>query len=577
LKKILSKELRWALSFLRPYTWGLFGIFILTFGQNYAFALLPRVSTNFLFELISPERIHLIYRYLGMAVGIVVLKALLEFVNNFSKEIIINSTIKKIRDKYFTHLIALDIDFFTQNQTGNLIAIGINDVEEVKIWFYQQLIVFISGVMMLIIILVKLFIINWQLTLISLGVMPLLYWIIRIIGGKIRYVGRKLRKNLAGLSVNLHETLTGIEVVKASAAEEYENDKFQENTERYKKSHIKLSKLQNLLGPLDEMIIYLFAMGLLGIGSYFIIGGTWDIKGLTEYLMLLGIMSAPLIRIPNFIVKFKLVTASVERINYVLSTKPGIKEVENPLSRKVEGTIEFYKVWFSYNSSDDVLQDISLRVEKGEIIALVGPSGAGKTTIANLIPRFYDSSRGTILIDDINIREYNLKSLRSQIGIVSQSVILFNTTILENIKYAKREATEEEVIWAAKKAYAYDFIMELPNQFETNIGEKGVKLSGGQKQRIAIARTILMNPQILILDEATSALDSESERYIQLAINNLMEGRTSITIAHRLSTISHATKIFVIDKGRIIEVGTHEELLETCDLYKKIYNLQYFR
>jgi ABC-type multidrug transport system fused ATPase/permease subunit len=224
-----------------------------------------------------------------------------------------------------------------------------------------------------------------------------------------------------------------------------------------------------------------------------------------------------------------------------------------------------------------VLNGISFKAKKGEVIALVGPSGGGKTTIINLIPRFYDCDEGEILIDDINVKNYDIKSLRRQIGIVSQNVILFNTSIYENIRYSNRDATEEEIITAAKKSYAFDFIMDLPNKFETRVGEKGVKLSGGQKQRISIARTVLMNPQLLILDEATSSLDSESEHYIQLAINNLMEGRTSITVAHRLSTISHATKILVIDRGNIVDTGSHEELLKRCKLYSRIYNLQYFR
>jgi subfamily B ATP-binding cassette protein MsbA len=241
------------------------------------------------------------------------------------------------------------------------------------------------------------------------------------------------------------------------------------------------------------------------------------------------------------------------------------------------GKLEFRNVNFSYDQENDVLKHVSFIIEKGDILAFVGPSGAGKTTIANLIPRFYDCNSGKVLIDDIDIRNYSLSSLRSQIGFVSQNVILFNTSIYENIRYSMREAKAEEIIEAAKQAYAYDFIKELPQQFDTIVGEKGVRLSGGQKQRISIARTILINPHILILDEATSALDSESEYYIKLAINNLMEGRTSVLIAHRLSTISHATKILVIDKGEIIDNGSHDELLNRCDLYKRVYELQYFR
>ena len=430
---------------------------------------------------------------------------------------------------------------------------------------------------MLAIILVRLFLLNWELTLISFGVMPLLYWVTKVIGNKMRSVSRRVRESLSDLSTNLHETLTGIEVVKSFAQEEHEIGVFKQNTKKYKRTFIRLSQYSNLFGPLNEVIVFIFGMILVGLGAIFIVRGQWTVKLLTEYLMLLGIIAGPITNIPKFISEFKIVTAAIERLMYIFSITPRIKEPEKPLEKHIEGKVEFKNVLFSYIPSQRVLHDISFRAEKGKIVALVGPSGGGKTTIARLIPRFYDCESGAVYIDGVNVKEYSLSSLRSQIGIVSQNVILFNTTIAENIKYPKLDATQEEMISAAKMAYAYDFIMELPNQFETNVGEKGIKLSGGQKQRIAIARTVLMNPQILILDEATSSLDSESEYYIQLAISNLMEGRTTVTIAHRLSTITHAHKILVIEKGRIIDIGTHDDLIETCDLYKRIYDLQYFR
>ena len=576
-KQFISDNLKWALSYLKPYTWGLLGVFILTFGQNYSFALLPSVSTKFLFELITPEKIHLLYKYFGIAVALIFSRAVFNFLKNYSMKVITHSAIKKIRDDFFSHLIRLDIDFFTENKTGNIIAIGINDIEKVRTSFYQGIINFSSHLMMLIIILIKLYILNWKLTLISFAVLPVLYWVVRVIGNKMRAVSRKLRENLGELSTNFHETLTGIEVVKAFAQEDIEVEKFKKNTARYRKTFLRLSQLTNLFSPLNEMIVYLFGMILVGIGSYFIIKGEWNVKGLTEYLMLLGIMTAPITKIPKFISNFKIVTASIERIRGILSTEPKIKEVKNPVVRKIEGKITFEDVWFYYRDGQYVLKGISFQAEKGDVVALVGPSGAGKSTIASLIPRFYDPVKGRVLIDDIDIKKYSLKCLRSQIGIVSQNVILFNTTIFENIRYARPDATREEVIEAAKKAYAYDFIMEYPNQFETNVGEKGIRLSGGQKQRISIARTILMNPQMLILDEATSSLDSESEYYIQLAIEELMKDRTSVIIAHRLSTITHATKILVIESGKLICSGSHDYLLENCEQYKKIYKLQYFR
>lgn len=576
-KPTINKDLKWALSYLKPYILPLTGIFILTFAQNYTFTLLPKVGTNFLFELLSPEKIQLLVKYLVLVLVIIFAKSFLSFFRGYSVKVVINTVMKKIRDRIFFHLLTLDLDFFAENKTGDIIAVTINDVTRVKAGFYLGIIRFLSQIMMVIIILVKLFLLNWRLTLISFGATPFIIWIIRVIGNKMRVVSRRVRKNVAELSINLHETVTGIEVVKAYAQEEYELDNFKKTTKRFKRNNLKLSLLRHFFSPLNEIIIYFFAMVIIAVGSYFIIKGSLKPKQLIEFMILMGIMSGPLMKIPSFITRFKVVTASIERILNFLETKPKIQEIENPIEKVLVGKIEFKNVWFSYNPSQTVLKDVSYVAERGEVVALVGPSGAGKTTIANLIPRFYEYEKGEILIDDTIIKNYGLKSLRSQIGIVSQNVILFNTSIFENIRYSMRDATEEEIISVTKQAYAYDFIMQFPDHFHTEVGEKGVKLSGGQKQRIAIARTFLMNPQILILDEATSSLDSESEYYIRLAIEELMKGRTSIIIAHRLSTISHAKKILVLNEGQIIDIGTHDELIKRCEMYNKIYKLQYFR
>jgi ATP-binding cassette, subfamily B, bacterial MsbA len=576
-KKIISPELLFVLSYLHPYMLGLAGVFVLTFGQSYSFALLPKFSTKFLFELISPEKIHLLYKYFFIILGIILAKAFLQFVKAYTMRAITQSAIKKIRDDFFSHLMTLDIDFFSKNETGNIITIGINDIENIKNHFYQDLIGFVSGWIMLAVVVARLFTLNWFMTLVSFGSLPVLYLALKSVGMKIRVTSRKLRSNLADLSVDLHETLTGIEVVKSFAQEEQEIREFKKNTKKYKRTFLRLAALTTFFNPLSETIVYLFVLILMAVGTSFILKGKWDTKGLMEYIMLLAMMNGPMNGIPKFISEFKMTTASIERFISILAIKPKIQEIPNPVSRKLNGSIAAKKIWFSYDLKNWVLKGISFSAYEGEVVALVGPSGAGKTTFVKLIPRFYDCTKGGLYIDGVDVRDYSLNTLRTQIGIVSQNVVLFNTSIYENIKYAKSDATEEEVVRAAKKAYAYDFIMEFPDRFETNVGERGVRLSGGQKQRIAIARTLLVNPQILILDEATSSLDSESERYIQLAVKNLMEGRTSIIIAHRLSTIVHATKILVMDKGKILDVGTHEDLLKRCPFYKKIYKLQYTR
>jgi ABC-type multidrug transport system fused ATPase/permease subunit len=576
-KKILNDQARWALSYLKPYTAALSGIFVLFFSQSYAFSMLPMASTNFLFELLTPEKINQIYKYFGLALGLLVMNSLLAFVGGYFKEVINNAAIKHIRDDIFSHLMKLDIKYFTEHKTGTIVSIGISDVEELKNLFFQGIISFFTNLSLLCIIIVRLLFLNWILTLVSFTMMPLLFFLVRIIGNKIRSVSREYRKNIGSLTTNIHETLSGIEVVKAFANEKMEIEEFDKKTKRYSDTSSKLARHQKFLEPFTELVIYFIMMLIIGVGSIFIIRGQWELKRLTEYMMLLGIMNMPVRSIPRIIANFKVAAASVDRIKSLLDVEPEIVESVNPVVREIDGVIDFKDVRFSYDSQNDVLHSVSFHADKGDIVALVGPSGAGKTTIANLIPRFYDCREGAVLIDGFNIKDYAIRSLRTQVGIVSQNISLFNTTIRENIMYAKREAAEQEILEAAKKAYAYDFIMELPKQFDTNVGERGVKLSGGQKQRISIARTILMNPDILILDEATSALDSESERYIQLAISELMEGRTSVIIAHRLSTISHATKIIVMDKGIVVDIGSHDELIVRCALYQKIYNLQYFR
>jgi ABC-type multidrug transport system fused ATPase/permease subunit len=576
-KKFLSDRLKWALSYLKPYTVALVGVLILTFIQNYAYAMLPMAGTSFLFELLTPEKINLIYRYFALAIGLLVAKALFAFLASYIAEVISNAALKNIRDDLFSHLLSLDLTFFSEQKTGNVVSIAISDVEEIKMYFYKGLTGFISSLFLLTIIIVRLFGLNWILTLVSLLILPTLYFIVKVIGNKIREISKEFRKNLGNISTNVHETLTGIEVVKAFANEDRETEGFKKNTDKYKHSYSRLVRYRTFLEPFTETVVLVIVMVLIGIGSIFIIRGEWEVKMLTEYLMLLGILNAPIRGIPRVISNFKVASASIDRIMNLLSIAPKVVEISNPVSKTLNGVINFKNVWFSYDGSNDVLKKISFNVHKGEIIALVGPSGAGKTTIANMIPRFYDCKEGEVSIDGINVKNYSLKSLRTQIGIVSQNISLFNTTIRENLSYAKPHASDDEVFEAAKRAYAYDFIVELPQGFETNVGERGVKLSGGQKQRISIARSILMSPEILILDEATSALDSESEHYIQLALNDLMEGRTSVIIAHRLSTINHATKILVIDKGEIVDIGTHEELMKRCQLYSKIYNLQYFR
>jgi len=575
--KLIDDKTIWALGYLRKYIIPLVGILLLGFAQSYAFANLPKVSTNFIFQLFTPERIHELTKFFLIALGIIVLKSTLSFVTNYSSTIIIQSAINNLRCNFFNHLINLPIHFFKKNKVGNFITLIINDTTNLKGGLYENILVFINKIVFTIIIIVKLSLLNYKLTLISLTILPLLYFVFKRITNKTREISKKLQQNTVDLSSNVYEIVNAIEIIKAFAREDYEKSRFKQISDNFKKTNLKLSKLKTLISPLNETVTYFFGILLIGIGGFFIVKGQWTVKGLTEYLMLLGLLASSISPIPSIISGFKVASASIERLFNIIQIKNDIKDPPNPVVKSIEGNIEFSHVYFSYKKGDPILKNINFTVNNGEIVALVGSSGVGKTTISNLIPRFYDVDSGEIKIDGINVKNYSLKCLRSQIGIVSQNVILFNDTIYNNIRYPKPDAKEEEIIESAKKAYAYDFIMNLPDKFNTIVEEKGSRLSGGEKQRISIARTILINPQILILDEATSSLDSESEYYIQLAINELMKGKTSIVIAHRLSTIKHANKIIVLDKGQIIDIGDHEYLIKHNEIYKKFYDLQYFR
>jgi len=574
--RLLDESTKWVLQFIKKYTWALIVIILLQFIQNYSFTLLPRVSTNFLFELFTPEKIHQIYKYFFLALLIIFIKGTLGYISAYSLSVVTENAVNNLRVKFFENLIYMPLNYFKKNRTGNFISMVIDDMSKIRVNLYEGIIRIISQIIFVIIIMVKLILLNYILTLISFAIIPALYLTLQIIGNKMRRTSRKLQQNVANISSNLHEIIGGIDVVKSFAKEDYEAKNFRLVSSKYKNTSLKLKVLQNLFKPLNEFIFYFFGFILIGIAGLFIIRGDWTVKQLSEYLMLLGIMFNPINNIPKTLASFKIVSASVDRVYGVIKEQNTIKEPPNPVIKEINGDISFKNVMFSYDD-EPVLKNITFDVKPGDVVAIVGSSGAGKTTIVNLIPRFYDTQSGKIEIDGIDVKDYSIKNLRMQIGIVSQNISLFNDTIYNNICYAKTEASEHEVIEATKKAHAYEFIMKLPKKFETIVGEKGARLSGGEKQRIAIARTVLINPHILILDEATSALDSESEYYVQQAINELMYGKTCIVIAHRLSTITHANKVLVIDDGEIKSVGTHEYLLKHNDIYKRLYELQYFR
>jgi subfamily B ATP-binding cassette protein MsbA len=414
--------------------------------------------------------------------------------------------------------------------------------------------------------------------LIAIIIIPLAGIAIIAIGKSIRRKSRRTQKKITHIMQILSETLSSIRIVKAFVNEKEEIRKFSVETTNYLNLHLKRARLDLIAAPITESFGVIIGVILLWYGGTEVILQKGLIpEDFIRFILILFSILGPIKQMGNVNIKIQAGAASAERIFTLLDTKPQVVEIKNPTNLgEFKDSLEYKNVCFEYQKGEEqVLDSVSFKINKGEVAALVGPSGSGKSTIADLIPRFYDVSSGEIIIDGNDLKNLSLSSLRGNMGIVTQEVILFNDTIKNNISYAQPEKSMDQIKDAAKAANALEFIENTPDGFETVVGERGVKLSGGQKQRIAIARALLKNPSILILDEATSALDTESEKKVQTAIESLMKDRTALVIAHRLSTVQKADKIIVIDKGKVVEIGSHETLFEKNGIYKRLYDLQF--
>ena len=486
--------------------------------------------------------------------------------------------VKDIRDKLYIHIQGLSLGYFHKEKTGSITSTIINDVEQLQSSLsiaFQKL--FVEPINILIFA-TLLFIISWKLALIAIVIIPLAGIAIIAIGKSIRRKSRRTQKKISHIMQILGETLSSIRIVKAFVNEKEEIKKFSMETANYLNLHLKRAKLDLIAAPITESFGVVIGVILLWYGGTEVILQKGLIpEDFIRFILILFSILGPIKQMSNVNIKIQAGAASAERIFKLLDTKPQIVEIKNPINMgKFKTSLEFKDVHFEYQEGGElVLDSIGFKINKGEVVALVGASGSGKSTIADLIPRFYDTTTGKITIDGNNIKNISLSSLRNNMGIVTQEVILFNDSIRNNISYAQGEKSDDLVKEAAKAANALEFIENTPNGFETVVGERGVKLSGGQKQRIAIARALLKNPSILILDEATSALDTESEKKVQTAIESLMKDRTALIIAHRLSTVQKADKIIVIENGKVAETGSHESLFKKNGIYKRLYDLQF--
>ena len=502
------------------------------------------------------------------------------YIKNYLLRIVELSLVRDIRNKLYAHIQSLSLGYFNRQKTGNITSIVINDVEHLQIALgatFQKLFVEPINVITFVSLL---FIISWKLALIALIIIPLAGIAVIGIGKSIRRKSRRTQKKVADIMQILSETLSSIRIVKAFANENNEVSKFSKESKNYFKLLLRRGRLDLLAGPITESFGVVIGVILLWYGgTEVLMQRGLNPEDFIRFILILFSILGPIKQMGNVNLRIQTGYASAERIFSLLDTPKDIIEHSNPVQLKsFNKHIEFKNLSFEYEESEGlVLSNINFKINKGEVVAIVGPSGAGKSTIADLIPRFYDPIDGEILIDQENIKKLSLASLRKNMGIVTQDVILFNDTIKNNIAYAQPKATMESIINACKAANALEFIKEIPEGFDAIIGERGVKLSGGQKQRIAIARALLKNPPILILDEATSSLDTESEKKVQTAIEALLKDRTALIIAHRLSTVQTANKIITIEKGRISEIGTHDELYSNDGLYRKLYDIQFLK
>ena len=499
----------------------------------------------------------------------------------YGRRILLNyiqiKVIVNVRNQLHHKLIHLPLRFFEKRHTGELNSIVFNDVNAINLVLDTSFGKMILSPIQIAANVFILFMISWKLSLVTFIIIPLSAFVMTKIGQSIRRRSRRVYQQIADVTEKFQEAITGIRIVKAFANEPVEQSRFEASNHQYFKKTFRQNKMRYLTSPINETIYVTLLVFLLWYGGNMV----FSHQGITaddfiRFLLFLFTMFQPLKDLSgvNNIIQTGL--AAAERIFSILEipeetyTPPNSTELKS-----FEREIEYRNVWFRYEpDEEDVLKDISFTIRKGEMVAVVGPSGAGKTTLANLLPRFYDARSGAVLIDGRDIRTFTLHSLRRQIGIVTQDTILFNDTIRQNIAYGLVGVAEADIINAAKAANAWEFIEKLPQGLDTWIGEKGTRLSGGQKQRISIARAILKNPSILILDEATSALDTESERLVQEAIDNLLQKRTVLVIAHRLSTIKNATRIIALNQGRIEGIGPHEELLRKSPTYKNLYENQ---
>ncbi|CAC8084236.1 SAV1866 family putative multidrug efflux ABC transporter [Staphylococcus aureus] len=571
------------LQFVKPYKYHIFAtiiVGIIKFGIPMLIPLLIKYAIDGVINnhaLTTDEKVHHLTIAIGIALFIfVIVRPPIEFIRQYLAQWTSNKILYDIRKKLYNHLQALSARFYANNQVGQVISRVINDVEQTKDFILTGLMNIWLDCITIIIALSIMFFLDVKLTLAALFIFPFYILTVYVFFGRLRKLTRERSQALAEVQGFLHERVQGISVVKSFAIEDNEAKNFDKKNTNFLTRALKHTRWNAYSFAAINTVTDIGPIIVIGVGAYLAISGSITVGTLAAFVGYLELLFGPLRRLVASFTTLTQSFASMDRVFQLIDEDYDIKNGvgAQPIEIK-QGRIDIDHVSFQYNDNEaPILKDINLSIEKGETVAFVGMSGGGKSTLINLIPRFYDVTSGQILIDGHNIKDFLTGSLRNQIGLVQQDNILFSDTVKENILLGRPTATDEEVVEAAKMANAHDFIMNLPQGYDTEVGERGVKLSGGQKQRLSIARIFLNNPPILILDEATSALDLESESIIQEALDVLSKDRTTLIVAHRLSTITHADKIVVIENGHIVETGTHRELIAKQGAYEHLYSIQ---
>ncbi len=514
-------------------------------------------------------------RVLTILLIVFVIRAITSFLSEYSFQKVGLSTVRDLRNQLYERMIHQSHGFFTQRSTGEMVSRVVSDADAIQAAVSTRMGDLLQESVTLVGLIVYLFILNPVLALVSLVGAPLIVTPVVQFGKRLRKTTHRSQERMAEIATLLEETIRGVRIVKAFTMEPFEIGRFREATRKHLRWNLSAQRIQALTSPVMELLAGLCMVLLFYYAQSRIASGRLSTGEFISFLTALALMYAPIKKLNKVNLSLNTALSAAERVFRMLDVPNDVVDKPDAVDLKGVGSgIRYEDVTFTYGN-DPVLRNIELEVAPGEIVALVGGSGAGKSTLVNLLPRFYDVSDGRITIDHIDLRDASLVSLRRLMGFVTQEVVLFNDTVRNNIAYGRSDVDEQLVIDAATAANAHEFITQLPHGYDTPIGESGVLLSGGQRQRLAIARALFKDPPILILDEATSALDTESERLVQQALNNLMRGRTTLVIAHRLSTIRSAHKIVVLDKGRIVEMGTHDELLSHRGVYRKLYDLQF--